>query len=29
MDNNRQVLWADGERMFCQELRSGVEGDCS
>jgi PAS domain S-box-containing protein len=29
MDNNRQVLWNDGERMFCRELRSGVEGDCT
>ncbi len=27
MDNNVQILWNDGERMFCRELRSGVKGD--
>ncbi|WLG70835.1 trifunctional serine/threonine-protein kinase/ATP-binding protein/sensor histidine kinase [Pseudomonas brassicacearum] len=24
-----QILWDDGERIFCRELRPGVEGDCS
>ncbi|WP_338581786.1 AAA family ATPase [Pseudomonas sp. MAG733B] len=24
-----QILWDDGERIFCRELRSGTGGDCS
>ncbi|WP_053213766.1 ATP-binding sensor histidine kinase [Pseudomonas sp. Q12-87] len=24
-----QIRWDDGERIFCRELRSGVDGDCN
>jgi len=27
MDNNMQILWDDGERIFCRELRSSAGGE--
>jgi predicted ATPase/signal transduction histidine kinase len=29
MDNNMQILWDDGERLFCRQLRSGAGGGSS
>jgi PAS domain S-box-containing protein len=29
MENSMQILWDDGERIFCRQLRSGVDGTCS
>jgi PAS domain S-box-containing protein len=29
MNNSMQILWDDGERIFCRELRPGVGGDCN
>lgn len=27
MENNMQILWDDGERIFCRELRSSASGE--